>query len=231
MSWPADVSPGQDIEAAHINDAYLAVRVWGGSVDAASNNLSNVGAITAASVELSGANALYINAVTPTIRIADMADDGYSVYREAATGELNLYGDQTVVSAFRFITTLAGVATEAVKITNAGNVGIGTGTPAKRLQLFVAGSNECGAALTNGLANTYLTTDSTGTTTLQNDQAQAIRFASNSVERLRIGATAGEVYIFGALPGPYVDNTAAVAAGLTSGRLYRDSSNNVKQVQ
>jgi hypothetical protein len=41
----------------------------------------------------------------------------------------------------------------------------------------------------------------------------------------------GQIYLNSALPGPYANNAAAVAAGLTAGRLYQDSSNNVKQVQ
>jgi hypothetical protein len=45
MPWPTDVVPGAEIESADINAGYLAVRVWGGDVEAAGYNLKNLGGL------------------------------------------------------------------------------------------------------------------------------------------------------------------------------------------
>lgn len=61
MSWPSDVVSGALIEAADINAAYLAVRVWGGTVNAASNailNLAGLSVIPSGSMAFQGAGSI-----------------------------------------------------------------------------------------------------------------------------------------------------------------------------
>ena len=45
MAWPTDVSPGQVVEANHINSGYLAVRAWGGDIDAGGHVAENLGRV------------------------------------------------------------------------------------------------------------------------------------------------------------------------------------------
>lgn len=265
MAFPPLVVTGQIVAASHINSIRNGLITWGGNVSGGGNNLSSVGAISAASGAftgavsaasvaatgaVSGASASITGAITcgsvvatTAVRVGSFsaagslsvdANDATVVIRRANGGTNAKIWDIETGSgtlAFRAVNDAYSSALSILNLLRTGEVGLGTAAPTRALHIVRAGAVDVTFAITNGAANTYISTDSTGSTTIQNDQSQPMRFAVGGSERLRVGSATGEFHLFGSLPGPYADNAAAVSAGLGSGRLYRDSSNNVKQVQ
>jgi hypothetical protein len=134
--------------------------------------------------------------------------------------------------------TITGVTT----IQTSGAVGIGRAAT-KQLDVYVAGAAaeaiiESGVNNDSGLiikdptrswkVGVNVASAGSGKLTFYNFSTAASLLTMGDSD-IRLGAS--NITISSSLPGPYADNSAAVSAGLTAGRLYRDSTNNIKQVQ
>jgi hypothetical protein len=126
-------------------------------------------------------------------------------------------GAYDIIFANRATTSATSPITEKVRITNTGNVGIGTTSPSRQLTVS-GGSAALGITSTAAGGNTIsidpATTASGGFAQIDCSGANALRFNTNSAERIRIDSSGG-VTIAG-LAGTGSRAVNASAAGLLS---------------
>jgi hypothetical protein len=218
MPFPPLVVTGAVIASSHINALRNALMVWPGDVDADGSMLYD-------------ASSLRVLAASGDIRIMEDANTGFR-WLLNGDGTLRLqrttnnYGAATqpiVVNADSSILIpgelSVGGALDAASADLTGGLGVGiVNSGAARLMVQASSAGGASGRFTDGVNSTII-----------------FDHPSSGVARVQVPSGSlkidGPIYFGTVLPGPYADNPAAVAAGLTAGRLYRDSSNNVKQVQ
>lgn len=94
--------------------------------------------------------------------------------------------------------------TEKMRITSAGNVGIGIASPGSALQVTRAGAVDSEIAITNGTASTFLTQSADGNFYFYKYGAYAIKFGTNGTEKMTI-LSGGNVGIATASPAQKLD--------------------------
>jgi hypothetical protein len=208
---------------------------WQSNVNAGGYTLSNLGSLLAASASFTG-----IISSTTSIRLVAASGD-LRMMQDANTGFRWLLNNDGTLRLQR-TTNNYSAATQPIvfnadsSITIPGALGVGGAITSASADI----AGFVGVGLVNsGAARLMVQAGSAGAASLRISDGvnSTIVFDHPSSALARIQVPSGSLKIEGGiyfgtvLPGPYADNAAAVAAGLTAGRLYRDSSNNVKQVQ
>ena len=153
-----------------------------------SNNSSGASAETAFSV--------YNGTAEASLRVAGSSYGGYGAYTANNTlvyndtSAITIMADNASNGIIKFAT---GGNTERMRITSAGNVGIGTSSPSDKLHISNAGDLYIRVANTTTGITTYFGQPSTGTY-IGNDGASPVLFYTNNAERMRIDSS-GNVFI------------------------------------
>lgn len=124
---------------------------------------------------------------------------------DANTGYFNIYagGSGTATKGLKFKTTTGSATLDAMTITSAGNIGIGTVSPAQKFH--VASSSSSTAAIFQGSSNSYIQLGVTSESYIGNVSG-AMLFEANGTERARI--TSGG-YFKASNTGTYIGSTSS----------------------
>jgi hypothetical protein len=143
-------------------------------------------------IGLSPSYALDIKSTDPNYQM-NMGDgtNGYRIGRSTSTGLLQFYGQQSTYTGYVF----GGVDGERMRIASDGNVGIGTSSPKRPLQIHTAGSVSNSIQLSNSATGDVadkgliIGQDSSGDAVIYQSEANALKIYTSEAERLRVTAS------------------------------------------
>lgn len=239
MAWLSrnNFVAGEAMSHAFLNNLANDVRAWGGNVNGGGYNLSNVGALTVASI--SGMLLVSGQTSNEVLRIQGRTDATnhrcfatlyttnpgfwWELSNESATGDGSTNG-------FALNERSGAAAVNRFYISMGGNVGIGTKSPGVPLE--VAGAIRS----YSGGRDFRMVADQGGAAAFGTYTNDTIIFVANSAEAMRItpagnlainkpGGTASKLAVVGLAT--YANNAAAVSGGLTAGDFYRTSTGQV----
>lgn len=162
-------------------------------------------------------------------------DDGV-IFQQAAAIRVDVDGTAAANSMpgrLVFSTTASGaaVATERMRITSSGAVGIGNTSPSRTLDI-------AGALATIGIVNTNAGTGgaisveapNAGVAQIDVVGANVLRLNTNAVERLRVNSTANSISIGTATTYAHATTTSAIDLGIAGGFMFDSASNGMNVV-